>query len=162
MFCIDCGYELHGLQEHRCPECGRDFDPGVEATFARTKRVDRLSRALIRGYWVLVTGSGGFIAPFINYALAWAVLGRQPAPMMDDPKHLDGIGWFHPLCLLWVMASVICTRPATMIPVLVAVRTRQRRLKWKHAIGATIPLLVFALMLTGFQCARGVRAWFLD
>lgn len=25
--CKRCGYDLHGLTEHRCPECGTDFDP---------------------------------------------------------------------------------------------------------------------------------------
>ena len=27
MHCLDCGYNLHHLTEHRCPECGRGFDP---------------------------------------------------------------------------------------------------------------------------------------
>ena len=25
--CLDCAYILDGLPEHRCPECGRPFDP---------------------------------------------------------------------------------------------------------------------------------------
>ena len=25
-FCIDCGYNLRGLPENRCPECGKQFD----------------------------------------------------------------------------------------------------------------------------------------
>jgi len=25
--CTKCGYDLQGLSEHRCPECGTDFDP---------------------------------------------------------------------------------------------------------------------------------------
>ena len=27
--CIECGYQLRGLIEHRCPECGRPFRPRV-------------------------------------------------------------------------------------------------------------------------------------
>jgi len=27
MNCPSCGYDLRGLPEHRCPECGRPFDP---------------------------------------------------------------------------------------------------------------------------------------
>jgi hypothetical protein len=27
MFCCRCGYNLHGLPENRCGECGRAFDP---------------------------------------------------------------------------------------------------------------------------------------
>jgi rubrerythrin len=26
MFCRQCGYQLVGLSENRCPECGRAFD----------------------------------------------------------------------------------------------------------------------------------------
>jgi hypothetical protein len=35
MRCLDCGYDLHGLSENRCPECGRGFDPDDPATYAR-------------------------------------------------------------------------------------------------------------------------------
>ena len=27
MLCLDCGYTLDHLDQHRCPECGREFDP---------------------------------------------------------------------------------------------------------------------------------------
>ena len=30
---LDCGYDLHGLPEDRCPECGRAFDPGDSSTY---------------------------------------------------------------------------------------------------------------------------------
>jgi hypothetical protein len=33
MRCLACGYDLRGLPENRCPECGRAFDPGDSATF---------------------------------------------------------------------------------------------------------------------------------
>jgi hypothetical protein len=32
--CLTCGYDLRGLPEPRCPECGRGFDPDDPATFA--------------------------------------------------------------------------------------------------------------------------------
>lgn len=32
--CLDCGYQLRGLAVHRCPECGRAFDPRNADTFA--------------------------------------------------------------------------------------------------------------------------------
>ncbi len=34
-FCLGCEYDLHGLKEPRCPECGRRFDPRDSDTFAR-------------------------------------------------------------------------------------------------------------------------------
>jgi hypothetical protein len=30
--CLGCGYQLRGLQEHRCPECGRCYDPSDPET----------------------------------------------------------------------------------------------------------------------------------
>jgi hypothetical protein len=33
MYCRQCGYQLAGLSENRCPECGRAFDPGNRRTF---------------------------------------------------------------------------------------------------------------------------------
>lgn len=29
--CVPCGYDLRGLDEPRCPECGRPFDPNLLA-----------------------------------------------------------------------------------------------------------------------------------
>ncbi|MCC6907920.1 MAG: hypothetical protein IT430_08285 [Phycisphaerales bacterium] len=33
MHCLSCNYDLQNLAEHRCPECGRVFDPGDDRTF---------------------------------------------------------------------------------------------------------------------------------
>lgn len=33
IYCRQCGYQLVGLSESRCPECGRPFDPGNRRTF---------------------------------------------------------------------------------------------------------------------------------
>ena len=33
MRCISCGYNLQGLTDHRCPECGQAFDPNDVTTF---------------------------------------------------------------------------------------------------------------------------------
>jgi hypothetical protein len=35
MRCRGCAYDLRGLAEHRCPECGRAFDPAKPETFLR-------------------------------------------------------------------------------------------------------------------------------
>lgn len=31
--CLECGYNLRALTEHRCPECGRAFDPEDSESF---------------------------------------------------------------------------------------------------------------------------------
>ena len=33
MRCLSCNYDLRNLPEHRCPECGREFDPNDASTF---------------------------------------------------------------------------------------------------------------------------------
>jgi hypothetical protein len=33
MRCLSCKYDLSNLTEHRCPECGRAFDPHNPATY---------------------------------------------------------------------------------------------------------------------------------
>ncbi|HYE19808.1 MAG TPA: hypothetical protein VEA69_15265 [Tepidisphaeraceae bacterium] len=35
-YCLDCFYDLRGLPEPRCPECGRRFDPARRGTVSRT------------------------------------------------------------------------------------------------------------------------------
>jgi len=44
MFCIGCDYVLDGLSEHRCPECGRVFDPEDRKSY----------RSKARGWWWVV------------------------------------------------------------------------------------------------------------
>ena len=38
MRCKNCHYSLEGLTEHRCPECGRGFDPRDQRTFDVQRR----------------------------------------------------------------------------------------------------------------------------
>jgi hypothetical protein len=33
MRCLGCGYDLRGLPENRCPECGLPFDPADPSTY---------------------------------------------------------------------------------------------------------------------------------
>lgn len=40
MRCLQCDYDLNGLTEHRCPECGRGFDPENPVTFLDTRWIE--------------------------------------------------------------------------------------------------------------------------
>jgi len=42
MYCLGCRYDLRGLPENRCPECGRSFDPSQSRTFARQQHTTPL------------------------------------------------------------------------------------------------------------------------
>jgi hypothetical protein len=70
--CKACGYFLRGLSEHRCPECGRAFDPTDEKTMHLGRR------AGVIGTWLLgPTGWRPVIAMLIAAALM-AVATRWP------------------------------------------------------------------------------------
>lgn len=49
MRCWRCDYDLSNTTEHRCPECGRAFDPENEETYATTEKLQglKLARALL-------------------------------------------------------------------------------------------------------------------
>jgi hypothetical protein len=44
IFCRSCGYDLRSLTENRCPECGREFDPGQRRTYDLKPRRRALTR----------------------------------------------------------------------------------------------------------------------
>src|SRR5262245_46940874 len=46
MHCLTCHYDLSHLTEHRCPECGRTFDPSDPSTFFSRQSRSRRKRIL--------------------------------------------------------------------------------------------------------------------
>ena len=46
--CRGCDYPLRGLTEHRCPECGRPFDPSDPTTMNLGRPIGRLGRLFLR------------------------------------------------------------------------------------------------------------------
>src|SRR5436190_24191775 len=45
--CIGCGYQLTGLEEPRCPECGMGFNPDDPSTYSRPVRRMTLIELLV-------------------------------------------------------------------------------------------------------------------
>jgi hypothetical protein len=65
LFCPHCGYNLTGLTENRCPECGREFDPAIiSQPFYRSMRPISFWRVAARCL-VLVVGTWGAVALLI-------------------------------------------------------------------------------------------------
>jgi hypothetical protein len=62
MYCLSCGYDLRGLPENRCPECGRAFDPNKPTTYIT--RVES-------GRRYLLLASLGIIAVGLAFMVAW-------------------------------------------------------------------------------------------
>ena len=63
IYCRTCSYNLHGLPENRCPECGNTFDPTNRKTFRRRPRaaVWRWVRRVTLLLLVLLIAYGGFV-----------------------------------------------------------------------------------------------------
>ncbi len=49
MRCLGCGYNLRGLPENRCPECGRTFDPDDPQSYVSKLRSGRVYLAAAIG-----------------------------------------------------------------------------------------------------------------
>src|SRR5688500_7093799 len=75
--CAACGYDLRGLEQLRCPECGLVFDPNhlPRADIPWLKRGDALTDAN-------ATGGNAFIA---YWRTVWLVLAR--------PRKLGEMVW---------------------------------------------------------------------
>lgn len=54
--CLSCQYDLQNLTEHRCPECGRKFDPSDNRSF---DSLPRRRRDWIIGVSLLTFAIGG-------------------------------------------------------------------------------------------------------
>jgi hypothetical protein len=71
---LNCNYSLHGLTGHRCPECGRTFDPHDVTTMNMGLPLEPWERRLLRP-------PGAFTFGCIVAACLWACwVCRNPAP----------------------------------------------------------------------------------
>jgi hypothetical protein len=57
MYCLGCGYSLRGLEQQRCPECGRSFDPDNWRTF-RSEFSQSQPNWITRSLWIWICLSG--------------------------------------------------------------------------------------------------------
>ena len=96
MRCLDCHYELKNLTPiagvHRCPECGRAFDPIIETTFDGPE-----SRRLREEMWVKRS--------LVIIPSAFAVFGIAMALIVGDLKTDEIIAMFAvvvPCAVGWV------------------------------------------------------------
>jgi hypothetical protein len=79
-YCRGCGYCLDHLENHRCPECGREFDPAKPRTMSRRPRRARVSVLKIFLVSIAVLG-------LIGYGVAY----HQIVQVMIPPPQPIGI-----------------------------------------------------------------------
>jgi hypothetical protein len=75
MRCLGCGYDLHGLPENRCPECGLPFDPadpGTSLLSADSGRKYLVAAIASLGMLTLPLLALGLIAGTDWYIQSWA------------------------------------------------------------------------------------------
>jgi hypothetical protein len=143
-YCLGCRYNLRGLTEPRCPECGRAFDPGDPRTWSTTAIRKRRLSVLIPIY----------VLPLALLAAFWIqfVLTRGPRYGI---RGLGSAVWATALSacgpILWVLPDW-CYRAPAAVYVLVALlwggwlalvsRSPLRRLPyWVHALLAVAALV---------------------
>ena len=112
--CLECGYDLHGIPEVRCPECGFHYDAKALVWVATFDEAARLAagRTLIARATVAAAlavpigcfsvGFGGWVTAFLLMAcflsafITWVAYSDQ----------YDGIKSIHLLCIIFSGAAV--------------------------------------------------------
>lgn len=72
LYCAECGYNLHGIQSSRCPECGHEFDRAAAST-SPIPWMHRSEIGRVKAWWRTV-----WMATFNINALAGSVAALVP------------------------------------------------------------------------------------
>lgn len=87
--CLSCDYPLVGLLEHRCPECGRTFDPADPRTMRTPRSPGKIAQFLLKppGWPMFVatvlavsvsiiagTAPGGYFVPTMLALALWMII----------------------------------------------------------------------------------------
>lgn len=78
LYCVHCGYNLHGIESTRCPECGQEFDRAAAST-SRIPWMHRREIGRAKAWWRTV-----WLATFKTSVLASSV--AAPVPYADAQR----------------------------------------------------------------------------
>jgi predicted RNA-binding Zn-ribbon protein involved in translation (DUF1610 family) len=127
-YCLRCGYALQGLQDARCPECGKEFDPRDATTFSSAPLRVRKMPLVLAMYLVPLTLSSLF---WIRFEVNWMGHVNPPsASTVVRTVSLQACGpfaWYVnsletslilPLCtLIWITwFAVVCGTRVRKLP----------------------------------------------
>jgi hypothetical protein len=147
--CAGCGYDLRGLEQLRCPECGLAFDPNhlPRADVPWLKRGDIITDAN-------ATGGNALLA---YWRTVWLVLARPRAlgEMVWQDVDVDAAETAR---FRWVTIGIaLGSTLATMLPILAPVRP----VVLVALMLLAAPIAVFFWMATGrFDVIQFIAPWF--
>lgn len=91
--CRQCGYDLQGLPESRCPECGTPFDPGERAQIiARAAKPPPRPRHRWIAVIVVILVSLAVAAGMVVWRRASTLVAKPPAPATQSSQPAPPIG----------------------------------------------------------------------
>ena len=116
-FCRSCGYDLHGLDEPRCPECGRAFDPHDPRSYNRSRTAERRLRNLIAMYVGPLAISflfgmlmnGALTAPLYMRLRLCAYAACGPIGLFVHGTHVTTTVWIT-FALVWIVWLCVVAR----------------------------------------------------
>lgn len=92
-YCLGCLYDLRGLSEHRCPECGAVFDPDDPATYLnQPDRVERYLRLVDPVTWHLLGTMCCILLSMFVFV-----------PILPMRMFRSTVGSFLPLIVTWAL-----------------------------------------------------------
>jgi hypothetical protein len=121
-YCLGCNYDLRGLPEPRCPECGRAFDPNDPKTFREEPRERHRAWIVVAIYMLpLVLSSWVWMTTHPQSAIAWSMRLLICVRTACGP-----IGW--------VLPSLGLAIPAALLEwgIWLLVVTQSRLLDWRY------------------------------
>jgi hypothetical protein len=101
MRCLGCHYDLRDLTEHRCPECGRAFDPSDPKSYFVRHRVITLRRV------ACVATVAYVLSLAITIYLSITELPGDTTSLLLSPVYaaLIALIFVNPICLILYMVG---------------------------------------------------------
>ena len=117
-FCLNCDYDLRGLAESRCPECGRSFSLGDHTSTSPVPRRGKTKRRIVV---VMVSGNILAIAAYLVHYMGLAMVSEYPGFGHAGKR----IYYTHTpvmIALLWCIIGTMIVLPPRKCPTIIQIQ----------------------------------------